>query len=248
MSRQPDAVIPRGEVPPGVRALTTLRAGGVSEGPYASLNPALHVGDDPLAVHENRRRLMRAFSLPGQPLWLEQVHGTHIVDADVPGEGGPPTADGAVTRTRNRVLAVMTADCLPVVLASADGKALAIAHAGWRGLAAGVLDAALEALGAEPRDVVAWIGPGIGPRHYEVDTRVRTAFDSFPGGERAFTHTEGLHWLCNLAHLARSGLEAAGVGRVRQSGLCTYADRERFFSYRRDGQTGRMATLAWLAG
>jgi len=190
---------------------------------------------------------MRAFSLPGEPLWLEQVHGTHIVDADIAGTGRPPTADGAVTRTRNRVLAVMTADCLPVVLASANGKALAIAHAGWRGLAAGVLDAALEALGAEPRDVAAWIGPGIEPRHYEVDTRVRSAFDSFPGEDRAFTGTGGLHWQCDLAHLARSSLEAAGVGRVRQSGLCTYADPERFFSYRRDGQTGRMATLAWLA-
>jgi hypothetical protein len=205
------------------------------------------VGDDPQAVAENRRRIRQAFSLPGEPLWLEQVHGTHIVDADALVTGAPPTGDGAVTREHNRVLAVMTADCLPVVLAATDGRTLAIAHAGWRGLAAGVLDAALRSMKVRPRDVVAWIGPGIGPRHYEVDAKVREAFVLFPGHEQAFTSTgNDSHWQCDLARLAQARLEAAGVGRVEQSGLCTYTDEERFFSYRRDGLTGRMATLAWL--
>lgn len=248
MTLQVDAVIPRDALVPGVRTLTTLRTGGASGGPYASLNPALHVGDDPRAVRENRARIKQAFALPREPLWLEQVHGTHIADADALAAKGPPAADGAVTRKRNRVLAVMTADCLPVVLAGKNGQTLAVAHAGWRGLAGGVLDAVLRAMEVEPRDVVAWIGPGIGPRHYEVDAKVHDAFASFPGHERAFKAAEGVHWQCDLAQLAQSSLEAAGVGRVQQSGSCTYADRERFFSYRRDGVTGRMATLAWLAG
>lgn len=247
MSVRLDAVCPGEALIPGLKVLTTLRAGGVSDTPYASLNPALHVGDDPRAVQENRRRIRQGFSLPREPLWLEQVHGTHVVDADATATDVPPVADGAVTHERKRVLAVMTADCVPVVLAATGGRALAIAHAGWRGLAAGVLDAALRAMEVDPRDVAAWIGPGIGPRHYEVDARVRNAFDAFPGHARAFTRAgDGAHWQCDLARLAQMGLEAAGVGRIEQSGCCTYADRERFFSYRRDGVTGRMATLAWL--
>ncbi len=247
MNLQLDAVIPGEPLSPGLKMLTTLRTGGASGGPYASLNPALHVGDDPQAVEENRRRIRQAFSLPREPLWLEQVHGTHIVDADAFDTDASPTGDGAVTREHGRVLAVMTADCLPVVLAATGGGTLAIAHAGWKGLAGGVLEAALQAMTVQPRDVVAWIGPGIGPRYYEVDARVRNAFDSFPGQEQAFTSTgDDSHWQCDLARLAQSSLEAAGVCRVEQSGLCTYADPERFFSYRRDGLTGRLATLAWL--
>ena len=247
MNLQLDAVVPGEVLVPGLRVLTTVRTGGVSGGPYASLNPALHVGDDPDAVRANRLRIRQAFSLPAEPLWLEQVHGTHVVDADAVAADAPPAADGAVTRERNRVLALMTADCLPVVLAATDGRALAVAHAGWKGLAAGVLDAALRSMKVRPRDVVAWIGPGIGPRHYEVDARVRKAFDAFPGHEQAFTNTvDAAHWQCDLAGLAYSALQAAGVGRIEQSGLCTYADHQRFFSYRRDGLTGRMATLAWL--
>lgn len=247
MNLQLDAVIPRQALGPDSRVLTTVRTGGVSGGPYASLNSALHVGDDSGAVDENRRRIRQAFSIPREPLWLEQVHGTCIADADARDYDSPPMADGAVTHAPGRVLAVMTADCLPVVLAAADGRAMAVAHAGWRGLAAGVLDAALQAMQVEPRHVAAWIGPGIGPRHYEVDAKVHDALVSFPGQEQAFAGTgDASHWQCNLARLAQSCLEAAGVARVEQSGLCTYADHERFYSYRRDGVTGRMATLAWL--
>lgn len=247
MTFQLDATMPLATYSPGLKVLTTVRTGGASGGPYASLNPALHVGDDPQAVAENRRRIRQAFSLPGEPLWLEQVHGTHIVDADALASDVSPTGDGAVTREHGRVLAVMTADCLPVVLAATDGRTLAIAHAGWKGLAGGVLDAALRAMEVNPRDVTAWIGPGIGSRHYEVDAKVRDAFDLFPGNEQAFVNTgDDAHWQCDLARLAQSSLEAAGVSRVERSGLCTYADQERFFSYRRDGLTGRMATLAWL--
>ena len=248
MNIQLDAVIPRDALIPGVKVLTTVRTGGVSGGPYASLNPALHVGDAPQAVHENRRRIRQAFALPSEPLWLEQLHGTRVVDADARDPEVPPEADGAVTRARGRVLAVMPADCRPVVLAVADGPALAVVHAGWRGLAAGVMDAALKALDASPRHVSAWIGPGIGPRHYEVDAKVHEAFDAFPGHDQAFTNADdAAHWQCDLASLVRSCLQAAGVSRVEQSGLCTYSDHERFYSYRRDGVTGRMATLAWIA-
>lgn len=227
--------------------MTTLRTGGVSKGPYASLNPALHVGDEPCAVATNRARLKTAFSLPSEPLWLEQVHATRIAVDD--GRAREcPVADGAVTFSANRVLAVMTADCLPVVLAAADGRGLAIAHAGWRGLAAGVLEAALESLGIPTGQVVAWIGPGISACHYEVDEKVRDAFVGLSGQEQAFrAGCDTSHWFCDLPLLARLRLEAAGVGQVIQSGLCTFSDAGRFYSYRREGETGRMATLAWLA-
>lgn len=247
--RSPSRIQPLQPLAPGVHVLTTLRTGGVSEGVYASLNVAMHVGDATEAVSANRERIRGAFALPGEPLWLEQIHGTHIARVGSSPPGSPPVADGAVTVHAGRVLAVMTADCLPVVLAAADGQALAIAHAGWRGLAAGVLDAALAALGTPAGQVTAWIGPGIGARHYEVDARVRRAFEALPGSGHAFAKgRDPQHWYCDLPELAARFLRAAGVERVMLSGLCTFSDPGRFFSYRRGGETGRMATLAWLEG
>lgn len=237
---------PDWEAPPGVRALTTTRLGGVSEGPYAGFNLGAHVGDDPAAVAANRAGLRRAARLPCEPLWLRQCHGTAVAVAEK--AGSEPEADAAVARTPGRVLAVLTADCLPVVLAAVDGRSIAIAHAGWRGLVSGVVEAALAAVaGRAAERIVAWLGPAIGPRHYLVGEDVLTAFADAPGAGEAFMPAaENGRWHCDLAALARARLAAAGVAEVRGGGRwCTYARPERFYSYRRDGRTGRMATLVW---
>lgn len=243
-----DWVAPEQALAPRVQVLTTLRTGGVSTGRYAGLNLATHVGDDPGAVAENRRRLQQALGLPAAPLWLHQVHGTRVIVAQDRAGDTPARADAAITRAAGQVLAVLTADCLPVVLATRDGGALGIAHAGWRGLVAGVLEATLQALAVPPGEVVAWIGPGIGAAQYEVDSVVHTAFAAAAGAERAFVPArDAAHWYCDLAVLAQARLQALGVCAVQHSGCCTCADSTRFYSWRRDGETGRMATLAWIA-
>jgi len=233
----------------GVRCFCTTREGGAGRPPFDTLNLGLRAGDDPATVHENRRRL-RAL-LPAEPLWLTQVHGAGVLDADVPND--TLEADAAVTAARGRVLAIMVADCLPVAIADARGRVLGAAHAGWRGLAAGVLERTVERLRARcpDGDWVAWIGPGIGPTAFEVGEDVRQAFTG-PDREAAaaFAPYPGRpgKWLADLPALAGRRLRAAGVARVQASGLCTASDPGRFFSYRRDGATGRMALLAWLEG
>ncbi len=241
----PELIEPDWEAPPGVRAAFTLRAGGVSAPPYDSFNCATHVGDDPQAVERNRARLRERLALPCEPVWLEQVHGRRAVEL---GAGGGPAgaADAAVTREAGRVCVVQVADCLPVLLAARDGSAVGAAHAGWRGLAAGVLESALRALGAAPGEVLAWLGPAIGPRHYEVGAEVRDAFTGAdPGAAAAFTPNARGRWQCDLYALARQRLAALGVARVSGGRWCTYADSARFFSFRRDGRCGRMAALIW---
>ncbi len=243
-----DWVAPGQALASRVQVRTTLRTGGVSTGCYAGLNLATHVGDDPDAVAENRRRLQQALRLPAAPLWLHQVHGTRVIVAQDMAGDTPATADAAITRVAGQVLAVLTADCLPVVLATRDGRALGLAHAGWRGLAAGVLDATLRALAVPPGEVVAWIGPGIGAAQYEVDSVVHMAFAAMTGAERAFVPArDAAHWYCDLSALAQARLQALGVRTVQHSGCCTCSDSTRFYSWRRDGETGRMATLAWIA-
>lgn len=244
----PTYVAPAAPLAPGIRVLTTTRNGGESAGVYASFNLALHVGDAEEAVAGNRRRLRRALALPSEPLWMRQVHGTRAIRAEaVIGNDEVPVADAAVAGTPGRVLAVLTADCLPIVLAARDGSAVGIAHAGWRGLAAGVLEAAVAALEVPPGEIAAWIGPGIGAARYEVDEVVRGAFADAPGAERAFAPgRDSGHWQCDLPALAQARLRALGVDHVESSGLCTHGDARRFYSYRRDGETGRMATLAWI--
>jgi YfiH family protein len=240
---------PQWPAPAGVHAAFTLRAGGISQAPFDSLNLGAHVGDAARAVGENRRRLCEQLRLPGQPAWVEQVHGTAVADldaSDVAASGA--VADVALTRRPGTVCAVQMADCLPVLLAARDGRAVAAAHAGWRGLAAGVLEAAVAALAVAPGELMAWLGPCIGPLHFEVGEEVRSAFlakDSGAGG--AFAASPRGRWLCDLASLARRRLERLGVAAVFGAGACTYTDRARFFSYRRDGQCGRMAALIWLA-
>ncbi len=238
---------PEWPAPPQVRALSTLRAGGASVGPYASLNLAAHVGDDPRAVAANRRLLAEAAGLPAEPLWLEQVHGVEVVRHD----GAlrtPPRADAAFAVAPRRVCAVMTADCLPVVLTDRGGTRIAVAHAGWRGLLAGVLEATVAALGSPPGELLAWLGPAIGADAFEVGEEVRAAFEPrWPGAAGCFRpNARGRH-LADLCALARLALARAGVGAVHGGGWCTCSESQRFYSYRRDGTTGRMATLAWIA-
>ncbi|HET9484021.1 MAG TPA: peptidoglycan editing factor PgeF [Xanthomonadales bacterium] len=233
-------------LPRGVHALTTTRAlPGASGAPYDRFNLGRSSGDRPEHVEANRARLPGLLGLPSPPLWLRQVHGVDVADADATAGPDEPVADASVTRTRGRVLAVLTADCLPIVLAAADGSEVAVAHAGWRGLAGGVIGATLAAMRAPPERIHAWLGPAIGAASYEVDALVRDAFAG-SGSDAAFAATRPGHWRCDLHALARLQLAAAGIARVAGAGIDTFAARERFYSYRRDGATGRMATLAWL--
>jgi polyphenol oxidase len=231
--------------PANVRAAMTTRAGGISTGAFASFNLALHVGDDPAAVVENRRSLRDTLELPAEPQWLEQVHGTNV--AIVPGRPQGP-ADGAVSFTRGAVCAVMVADCLPVFLASRAGDRIGLAHVGWRGLAAGVVDAVISKLDCDPKQLVAWLGPAIGPQAFEVGSEVRAAFTTGdPGADAFFRDGRAGHFFADLPALARRRLALAGVTDVHGGHHCTHSEPARFFSHRRDGRTGRMAALLWLA-
>ena len=248
---------PHWPAPAAVRAAFTLRTGGVSVGRYASLNLGGHVGDTPAAVAENRRRLADELDLPAEPLWLSQVHGTTVLAADdwvaasahgTTGQGTPPQGDAAVTRRPGCVLAVLVADCLPVLLARRDGGAVAVAHAGWRGLAAGVIEATIAALGAAGEELLAWLGPSIGPAHFEVGEEVRTAFCRHDArAAEAFVRNARGRWQCDLPRLARQRLAALGVSGVHGEDRCTFRESDAFYSYRRDGVTGRMAAMIWLA-
>lgn len=239
----PEFIVPDWPAPANVRAVQTTRSGGVSGGPYASLNLGDHVGDEAAAVAANRARLGEI--LPAGPLWLKQVHGIVVTDADTAASGR--AADAAVARRPGRVCAVMTADCLPVLLCDRGGSVVAAAHAGWRGLCAGVIEATLAAMRVPAAEVVAWLGPAIGPQAFEVGDEVRAAFMARdPSAAAAFAPHGPGKWLADIWLLARQRLAAAGVGSVWGGGQCTVADRERFFSYRRDGVTGRMAACIWL--
>ena len=237
-----ESLRPGWPAPAPVRALTTTRAGGVSRPPWDAFNLAAHVGDAPQHVAANRAALRRRFGLPADPVWLQQVHGARVVEA-----GPAAEADAVWSRTPGQVCAVLTADCLPVLLCDRAGDCVAAAHAGWRGLAAGVLEATVAALPADAADLMAWLGPAIGPDAFEVGDEVREAFvtaDARAGA--AFRPAGDGRWLADLYGLAHLRLAAAGVTRVFGGGLCTFTDRDRFYSYRRDGVTGRMASLIWL--
>ena len=227
--------------PDGIIAGTTTRIGGVSDGAYASMNLGGHVGDDQAHVAENRRRFVAGCGLPAEPDWLTQVHGTAV---RVDGTTAPVEADAAISRKPGAVLAVLTADCLPILLCADSGDEIAAIHAGWRGLAAGIVDATLANLQAAPGQLAAWFGPAISQAAFEVGGEVRAAFIARDAGaEGCFLQNERGRWQADLYGLARRQLEAAGVGVIHGGGMCTVADSERFFSYRRDGQCGRMATF-----
>jgi YfiH family protein len=227
--------------PPNVRAWVTERG---SAARYGTLNLALHVGDDAKGVAANRARLRAALALPSEPHWLTQVHGVRVLDLD---RERASEADGAVTRRAGVVCAVLTADCLPVLLCDRAGTRVGVAHAGWRGLLNGVLPAAVAAFGREQRELVAWFGPAIGQASYEVGAEVRDAFvaRSSAASRRFFRNARG-RWQADLYGLARDSLAAAGVESLHGGGFCTYTESERFFSHRREAPCGRMGALIWL--
>lgn len=238
-----DWITPDWPVPATVQARVTTRRGGVSRGPYASMNLALHVGDDAAAVAQNRARLRRA--LPAEPYWLDQVHGIEVVDAA--SVCGVPQADASVTRAPGVVLAVMTADCLPVLLADRAGSVVGIAHAGWRGLVGGVIEATIARMQVAPGELIAWLGPAIGPDAFEVGAEVRNAaITAHADAAQAFVACGPGKWLADIFALARLRLARAGVARVAGGEYCTVRDGTDFFSYRRDRVTGRMAALLWI--
>ncbi|WOX48632.1 peptidoglycan editing factor PgeF [Aeromonas sp. XH] len=234
--------------PGNVRALSTTRNGGLSEGVFAGLNLGAHVGDEPARVEANRTLLQQAAGVPGPLNWLNQVHGTavHPVSREY---GGTPEADAACVREAGLACIVMTADCLPVLFCDRAGTVVAAAHAGWRGLQGGVLEESIAAMGCEPGEILAWLGPAIGPTAFEVGGEVRDAFMAEQAEAAAAfvpSSSEG-KWLADIYQLARLRLARAGVTAVYGGEHCTFSDSERFYSYRRDGQTGRMASIVWLA-
>lgn len=227
--------------PANVRAWVTERG---SQARYGTLNLATHVGDEPTAVAANRSQLRAALSLPAEPRWLEQVHGTRILDLDRDDQGA---ADGAVTGRPGTVCAVLTADCLPVLLCDRGGRRIGAAHAGWRGLLDGVLPAAVAALDVSPDDVLAWLGPAISQTAYEVGASVRDAFVARNwGAARRFAANARGRWQADLYGLARDALAASGVRAVHGGEFCTFTEAQRFYSHRREAPCGRMATLIWL--
>ncbi|MCX7066668.1 MAG: peptidoglycan editing factor PgeF [Methylococcales bacterium] len=228
--------------PANIHAATTLRTGGVSVAPYHSLNPATHVGDDANCVRENRHRIKTMLTLPAEPVWLEQTHSSLVINA-----GQATTlqqADASVSNQAGVVCAVMTADCLPLLICSTDGKKIAAIHAGWRGLLAGIISNTLAALSTT--DILVWLGPAIGTSCFEVGTEVREAFMAKSAVfAPAFTQISDNKYLADIYQLARIELAALGIDGVYGGDFCTFTDTERFYSYRRDAQTGRMATLIW---
>jgi len=244
MNQLEHCLIPDWPAPAQVKTIQTTRRGGVSVAPYDSFNLGNHVGDSPLAVARNRMLLNEL--LPSEPVWLEQVHGTAVADADH--AACVVQADACIARHRGSVCVVMTADCLPVLLCDMQGSVVGAAHAGWKGLAAGVIEATVQAMDADPQNLMAWLGPTIGQEFFEVGEEVRAIFVGHaPQAASAFV--PGQHGKCfaDLYTLARLRLNALGIAQIYGGGYCTYREREKFFSYRRDGATGRMGTFIWLA-
>ncbi|HEX4242090.1 MAG TPA: peptidoglycan editing factor PgeF [Steroidobacteraceae bacterium] len=279
----PQWLEPDWPAPARIRAISTLRGGGVSTGPYASLNVGSRSGDDAAAVAENRRLLSAAAGVPGDPAWLAQVHGARVIDLDATGQDGPmsgaatrgglaqagagaldvgagsseagagaPSADASVSGRAGVVCAILTADCMPVLLTSDSGDVVGAAHAGWRGLAGGVLEATVAAMTAKSAAgaacFMAWLGPAIGPGHFEVGAEVLEAMlEGDPGAAVAFRSNARGRYMADLELLARRRLEALGIRRIHGGGRCTFEDGTQYFSHRRDqGRTGRHATLIWL--
>jgi len=239
----PECIIPDWPAPPNVGALQTTRRGGVSQGPYASLNLGDHVGDHPEHVMANRRLLQDCMT--GEPLWLRQVHGMTVLDAEV--ALCNTEADAAVARAPGRVCVVMTADCLPVLLCDRCGTVVAAAHAGWRSLAAGILERTVARMRCPADELMAWLGPAIGPRSFEVGEDVREAFlRSDAGAGEGFVPAGPGKWLADLTLLAKRRLSRAGVGLIYGGAWCTVDEGDLFFSFRRDGVTGRMGSFIWL--
>ncbi len=243
-------ILPNWPAPASVRACVSTRLGpGVSAAPFDRFNLGSRCGDAMDAVNANRAALAQALDLPTNPVWLHQVHGTDVATVVAQhGENGEPCADAAVTRSRGTVLAILTADCLPIFFASDDGAEIAAAHAGWRGLCAGIIEQTVAAMTASPANIAAWLGPAIGPQAYEVDALVRDSFvNRDADAAAAFQPVRSGHWLCDLYALARLHLQRLGITQISGGDLCSFRDAQRFYSYRRDGaNSGRLASLIWL--
>jgi polyphenol oxidase len=235
------------QLPPGVRAAFTTRLGGVSEAPWDSFNVATHVGDEPAHVAANRARLRELCGWSAEPVWLNQIHGVEVTDLDVIAPTSTPiAADASVTTRTGVACVVMVADCLPVLFASKDGSRIGAAHAGWRGLAGGVLEATVGALRVPGKELLAWIGPGISREHFEVGEEVRAEFVKLDSRAAAcFERNARGRWQADLAGLAVQRLNGLGLSQITQGDWCTYADRKQFYSHRRDGKTGRLAGAIW---
>ncbi len=239
-----DWITPDWPAPPIVRACSTTRSGGISAPPYAAFNLAEHVGDSAARVAQNRAALIQALDLPAEPVWLKQVHGATVLDATQ--AASYPEADAAYADRAGVVCTVLTADCLPLLLCDSDGSRVAAVHAGWRGLAAGVIEATLNKLGP-PSKLLAWLGPAIGPHAFEVGDEVREIFITRDAAaQHAFRPSPAGRWLADLYTLARQRLRGAGVSGIYGGDYCTCSEHEKFYSYRREAVTGRMATLIWI--
>ncbi|MGH8659163.1 MAG: peptidoglycan editing factor PgeF [Gammaproteobacteria bacterium] len=238
-------ITPNWPAAPWIKAYTTTRyAGGTSLAPYDGLNLAAHAGDIPAVVNANREFVKQALAIPSEPAWLAQPHGAQVID---PGTDDGRTADGACTRNPNTVCVVMTADCLPILICDRAGTQVAGLHGGWRGLAGGIIDAGLERMQCKAGEILAWLGPAISARHYEVDAPVRDqVLARYSSCHQAFEASRAGHWFFDLYAAARTLLASGGVEAVYGGAFCTYAEPERFFSYRRDGVTGRMASFIWI--
>ncbi len=244
MNSEPHCLPVEWPAPARVRAAFTSRKGGRSRGPWASLNLASHVGDEPAAVAANRAALTAHLGLAEEPCWLEQIHSDIVLQLDNPAAGR--RGDAAITSTPQRVATVMVADCLPVLLCDDQGHQVAAVHAGWRGLAAQLLAKTIAAFNAPPAALIAWLGPAIGPAAYQVGEDLYTRFMAAdPRHSEAFTRLDH-QWHLDLTGLAELQLQAAGVQRITRSGMCVHDNAQNFFSYRRDGETGRMAALIWI--
>lgn len=242
---------PQWPAPDRVRAIFTTREEGVSQGVYAGLNLGAHVADEPAHVAANRRQLTSLLQLPQEPIWLEQVHGVAVYRVDAPSRAmpvKPPVADAAVTQLEGVPLSVMTADCLPLLLCDRAGTVVATAHAGWRGLCDGVIEQTVAAMPVAASEILVWLGPAIGPVAFEVGEEVRTAFMSqHAEAAQAFVPSSVPgKWFADLFMLARQRLTRLGITQIYGGDCCTYSNKEQFYSYRRDGQTGRMSGVIWL--
>lgn len=245
-----EVIKPNWPVADNIHAFCTTRnighANKISRGSYASFNLALHVEDNPAQVEVNRELLKTELSLPAEPVWLDQVHGRQVVNvADV--KHLAPEADASISISANKVCAVMTADCLPVLICNRKGNKVAAAHAGWRGLLDGVIESTIESLNEKNSDLLVWLGPAIGPQSFEVGQEVRSAFiENFAQAEETFKENRPGHYLADIYQLARLRLKRIGIESVYGGDYCTYNEANRFYSYRRDGKTGRQASLIWF--
>ncbi|MCW8853600.1 MAG: peptidoglycan editing factor PgeF [Gammaproteobacteria bacterium] len=240
-----ECVYPDWSAPDNIRAFTTTRISGYSQGHYAGLNLASHVKDNQLDVEKNRQLLIEQLALPAQPLWLDQVHGVTVVNAA--GKSESLVADASYCDQKNRVCAVLTADCLPVLICNRQGTKVAAAHAGWRGLLAGVIEETIHAMQEPAENILVWLGPAIGPHAFEVGQEVKDAFiNDMLDTELAFRANRPGHYLVDIYQIAKIRLNKIGVVSVSGGDYCTYTDSERFYSYRREVNTGRMASLIWM--